>query len=195
MKGLDRMKTSRVAVSPPPRTWWDRAARRLAGTVGAFGIAGALLLADCDPPPPPSAPPGPALAAKPVEAPCWYRDTFGAPRSGGRVHLGVDINAAEGNDLYAVVTGTITKVYVDSAGSLAGNGLRITQPDGTYFFYAHLLRLAPGIQVGTNVTAGQLVGFVGQTGNAGTPHLHLEIHPQGGAAINPYPIVQHYGAC
>lgn len=111
------------------------------------------------------------------------------------MHLGVDINAAEGNDLYAVVTGTITKVYVDSAGSLAGNGLRITQPDGTYFFYAHLLRLAPGIQVGTNVTAGQLVGFVGQTGNAGTPHLHLEIHPQGGAAINPYPIVQHYGAC
>jgi murein DD-endopeptidase MepM/ murein hydrolase activator NlpD len=68
-------------------------------------------------------------------------------------------------------------------------------PDGTYFFYAHLSRLAPGIQVGTPVTAGQVVGYVGKTGNTAVPHLHLEIHPGGGSAVNPYPIVKAIGAC
>jgi peptidoglycan LD-endopeptidase LytH len=188
------MNSSDVLVYRANASWWSRVTRRLAGTVGAFGFAGALLLAECEPTAS-APPPGPALEAKPVEAPCTYRDTFGDPRSGGRVHLGVDIMAAQGNDLYAAVDGTITKVYVASQDLLAGNGVRITQPDGTYFFYAHMLRVAPNITVGTRVTAGQLVGYVGMTGNAGTPHLHFEIHPQGGAAINPYPIVKYYGAC
>ena len=68
-------------------------------------------------------------------------------------------------------------------------------PDGTVVFYAHLLALAPGIAVGTVVTAGQLVGYVGHTGNAGGPHLHLEIHPFGGDAVNPYRIIRAIGAC
>lgn len=157
--------------------------------IGAF----APFLAECSPPPSPSVI---TLQAKPVEPPCTYRDTYGAPRSGGRVHLGVDIIADEGNDLYAVVTGTVSKIYTEASGSLSGNGLRIAQPDGTYFAYFHLLRLAPNITVGTQVTAGQLVGYVGQTGNAGIPHLHLEIHPQGGTeTVNPYPIVNAIGAC
>ncbi|MGI9052250.1 MAG: M23 family metallopeptidase [Ilumatobacteraceae bacterium] len=181
-------------------SWWERVSRRLTTGVGALGATGVLAIgllapfaAECSPPPPP--PGGVVLEAKPVEAPCNYSDTYGAPRSGGRVHLGVDIMAAQGNDLYAVVTGTVSKIYVDYVGSLAGNGLRIRQPDGTYFFYGHLLRLADGIVLGSTVTAGQLVGYVGQTGNAGTPHLHLEIHPQGGAAVNPYPIVHAIGGC
>ena len=136
-----------------------------------------------------------ALEARPVQGPCNYRDTFNAARSNGRVHLGTDIVAAEGNALYAVTTGTVTKVYADAPGSLSGNGLRIARPDGTYFFYAHLSALAPGIAAGTAVSAGQLVGYVGQTGNAGTPHLHLEVHPGGGAAVNPYPIIRAFGAC
>jgi murein DD-endopeptidase MepM/ murein hydrolase activator NlpD len=111
------------------------------------------------------------------------------------VHLGVDIAAKEGNALYAVATGTVTKLYSPATDSLAGNGLRITRADGTYFFYAHLSALAPGIAVGTPVTAGQLVGYVGRTGNAGVSHLHLEVHPGGGAAVNPYPIVKAIGAC
>ena len=136
-----------------------------------------------------------ALEAKPVQGPCYYGDTWTAARGNGRVHLGVDIAAKEGNALYAVVTGTVTKLYSPATDSLAGNGLRISRPDGTYFFYAHLSALAPGIAVGTAVTAGQLVGYVGKTGNAGVPHLHLEVHPGGGSAINPYPIVKAIGAC
>lgn len=146
---------------------------------------------------PPAAPPAVnvTLEAKPVQGPCYYGDTWTASRGNGRVHLGVDIAAKEGNELYAAITGTVTKIYTPETDQLAGNGLRITRPDGTYVFYAHLQQLAPGIGVGSKVTAGQLVGYVGKTGNAGVPHLHLEIHPGGGSAVNPYPIVKAIGAC
>jgi murein DD-endopeptidase MepM/ murein hydrolase activator NlpD len=146
-----------------------------------------------------NAPAAPAIAvsleAKPVQGPCYYGDSWLAARSDGRVHLGVDIGAAEGNQVFAVAAGTITKLYTPEHDPLTGNGVRITRADGTYFFYGHLSALAPGIAVGTAVSAGQLVGFVGHTGNAAISHLHLEIHPGGGSAVNPYPIVKAFGAC
>ncbi|MBA3287596.1 MAG: peptidoglycan-binding protein [Acidimicrobiia bacterium] len=135
------------------------------------------------------------IDAKPVEAPCWYGDTWLAPRGGGRVHLGVDILAARGNSVYAVVDGTVTQIYRDFPGSLAGNGVKITKADGTYFFYAHFDRIRRGIGVGSRVGAGQQVGTIGSTGNTVTPHLHFEVHPNGGSAVNPYPIVKARGAC
>ncbi len=131
----------------------------------------------------------------PVQGKCYYGDTWGYPRSGGRTHLGVDIMATEGKLLYAVTDGTIDKVYTDYPGSLAGNGVRLRMPDGTYFFYAHMAELAEGIELGVPVKAGQALGTLGNTGNSGTPHLHFEIHPQGGSAINPYPIVKAIDAC
>ena len=145
----------------------------------------------------PSAPSGPSLklGAFPVEGPCHYGDTYGFPRSAGRQHLGVDIIAAAGKQIYAVTDGTITKVYVDYPGSLAGNGVRLTMADGTYFFYAHMLAVADGIGVGSKVKAGQVIGTVGSTGNSGTNHLHLEAHPKGGTAVNPYPLVKVIDAC
>lgn len=135
------------------------------------------------------------LAAFPVEGPCHYADTYGFPRSAGRVHLGVDIIAPAGKKIYAVADGTITKVYTDYRGSLAGNGVRLTMADGTYFFYAHMLAVADGLAVGTKVKAGQVIGTVGSTGNSGTNHLHLEVHPKGGSAANPYPLVKAVGGC
>jgi peptidoglycan hydrolase-like protein with peptidoglycan-binding domain len=156
--------------------------------------AGALGLAPMDPPAA-SAPVTITLEAKPVQGPCYYGDTWLAARSVGRVHLGVDIAAKEGNELYAVASGTVTKIYTVEKDPLTGNGLRITRPDGTYFFYGHLSAFPPGLAVGTAVTAGQVVGYVGRTGNAGMPHLHLEVHPGGGSAVNPYPIVKAIGAC
>jgi peptidoglycan hydrolase-like protein with peptidoglycan-binding domain len=135
------------------------------------------------------------IAVFPVQGRCYFGDSFGYARSGGRTHLGVDIIAPSGKLLYAAADGTITKVYADYPGSLSGNGLRITMADGTYFFYAHLTGLADGIEVGTKVTAGQIVGTVGSTGNSGTSHLHFEVHPQGGSAVNPYPIVKVIDGC
>ncbi len=131
----------------------------------------------------------------PVQGRCGYADTWHAPRSGGRVHLGVDIIAARGNLVYAAVEGTITKVYYDRPGSLSGNGIRLTADDGTYFFYAHFDTIAEGISEGARVKAGQVVGTIGATGNTSTPHLHFEIHPNGGTAVNPYPVVKAVDAC
>ncbi len=100
-----------------------------------------------------------------------------------------------GTPIYAVVNGTITKKQVAFVGSLAGNALWITEPSGTYFFYGHLSAFAEGIEVGSVVAAGTLIGYVGATGNASVPHLHFEVHPNGGAAVNPFPIVKALTNC
>jgi peptidoglycan hydrolase-like protein with peptidoglycan-binding domain len=131
----------------------------------------------------------------PIQGQCYYGNTWHAPRGNGRLHEGVDVIAGEGNLLYAVVDGTITKQYWDQPGALAGNGLRVAQSDGTYFTYLHMSGFAPGIEVGAKVKAGDVVGFVGNTGSSATPHLHFEIHPSGGAAVNPYPYLKAIDDC
>ena len=136
-----------------------------------------------------------SLSVFPVQGPCSFTNTWHAPRGTNRVHLGVDIIAKEGNLLYAVTDGVITKLYSEGNDKLAGNGVRITMPDGTYFFYGHMSRIADGIGIGTPVKAGQVVGYVGKTGATNTPHLHFEIHPQGGAAIDPTSAVAAIDGC
>lgn len=136
-----------------------------------------------------------SLAAFPVQGPCSFTNTWHAPRGTNRVHLGVDIIAKEGNLLYAVADGVITKLYSVGSDKLAGNGVRITMADGTYFFYGHMSRIADGITIGTPVKAGQVVGYVGKTGATNTPHLHFEIHPQGGEAIDPTSAVAAVDGC
>jgi len=139
--------------------------------------------------------PAVSIAVFPVQGLCSYENTWHAPRGTDRQHLGVDIIAKEGNLLYAVADGTITKLYTVGSDKLAGNGVRLTMADGTYFFYGHMQKLADGIAIGTKVKAGQVVGFVGKTGDTNTPHLHIEVHPLGGAAIDPTPIVSAVDAC
>jgi hypothetical protein len=135
------------------------------------------------------------LAAFPVQGPCWYTDTWQAPRGGGRKHEGVDVIARSGLYLYAVTDGTLTRQNLDRPGSLSGNAWWLTADDGTYFFYAHLAAFAPGLQVGSRVKAGQVIGWVGRTGNASSAHLHFEIHPHGGRAINPTASIRAVDAC
>jgi murein DD-endopeptidase MepM/ murein hydrolase activator NlpD len=131
----------------------------------------------------------------PVLGPCWFADTWQAPRSGGRRHEGVDIIAKSGTPLYAVANGTITRIFLDRPGSLGGNAVRLTAADGTYFHYAHLSAFADGAALGATVVAGQVIGYVGSTGSSSTPHLHFEYHPGGGAAVNPFPVIKPLDAC
>ena len=138
---------------------------------------------------------GVVLERFPVQGRCFYGDTWHAARGGGRLHEGVDIIANEGNLLYAVADGEITKRYWDRPGALAGNGLRLTHANGTYFIYLHLAGFAPGIEIGTKVKAGDVIGFVGNTGSSATPHLHFEVHPGGGSAVNPYWMVKAIDGC
>ena len=136
----------------------------------------------------------PQINVFPSQGRCSFSDSWHAPRPGNRLHIGVDIVGPKGLALYAVVDGTITKMYgADS--SLSGNALRLTGADQTYFFYAHLDSFAPGITVGSTVRAGQIIGYMGSTGNSGVSHLHFEVHPGGGDAINPYPVVKAVDAC
>jgi hypothetical protein len=135
------------------------------------------------------------LSALPVHGPCWYGDTWLAPRGGGRRHQGVDLITAPGNYVYAVVDGTLSRRAWDAPGRLSGNAWWLRGDDGNTYFYAHLSDFAPGLKVGARVRAGEVLGFVGSTGNSSGPHLHFEIHPGGGPAVNPYPVVRAQGGC
>ena len=129
----------------------------------------------------------------PVQGNCGFYDTWHAPRSGGRLHEGVDIIANGGNFLYAANDGVISSITVDHW--LSGNALRLTMDNGSYFYYGHLREFAPGIAVGTRVSAGQIIGTVGDTGETTVNHLHFEIHPGGGDPVNPYPFVKAVDNC
>jgi len=104
----------------------------------------------------------------------------------------VDIIGARGLAIYAVADGVITRML--SGGTLSGNSIRLTIADGTYFFYAHLDGFAAGLTAGQTVRAGQIIGYLGSTGSTSN-HLHFEVHPKGGAAVNPYPLVKAVDAC
>lgn len=113
-----------------------------------------------------------------------FTDTWGAPRSGGRKHKGSDVFAPFGSPAFAVVDGVIDK---QSNGGLGGLAVWLRGDDGTRYYYAH--NASNVAQVGQRVQAGQVIAYVGNTGNAATtpPHIHFEAHPGGNGARNPAP--------
>jgi peptidoglycan LD-endopeptidase LytH len=115
-----------------------------------------------------------------------FRDTWGAPRSGGRSHKGTDVFAAMNAPTYAFTSGVVQR---HSNSRLGGLGLYLRGDDGNVYYYAHLNGIEPAGRVGNRVAAGELVARNGATGNADAwaPHVHFEVHPGGGGAINPYP--------
>ena len=115
-----------------------------------------------------------------------FSDTWGAPRSGGRTHTGLDMVAAMGTPIVAVENGYIWSPNWHWAG---GNGLYVRGDSGDIYYYAHLQGYAPGLYDGQRVGVGQLVGFNGNSGNAAIPHLHLGYQPGGGPLTNPYQLM------
>lgn len=119
----------------------------------------------------------------PVPGASFIND-WGFPRSGGRSHQGTDMFAPRGTPVVAVGNGTVT---LKSTG-LGGISVYLYTASAMYY-YTHLNGYADGIASGQQVGAGQVVAYVGNTGNAigASPHLHFQIHPGGGAPVNPFP--------
>ena len=116
-----------------------------------------------------------------------YADTWGAPRSGGRRHKGTDVFAPYGSPAYAVTDGVVTRT---GSGGLGGIVLYLRGDNGDEYYYAH--NSANLARPGDRVAAGEQIARVGDSGNAqgGSPHIHFEVHPGGGAPVNPYPFVR-----
>jgi murein DD-endopeptidase MepM/ murein hydrolase activator NlpD len=133
----------------------------------------------------------------PVEGvlPGQLHDTYNDARSGGRVHDAIDIHAPRGTHVLATTDGTIIKLHYSALG-----GITIYQLDDdgrTRYYYAHLDHYAAGIAQGVRVTRGQVIGYVGDTGNAapGDCHLHFAIailndvsRWWGGTNVNPFDV-------
>jgi hypothetical protein len=123
-----------------------------------------------------------------------WRDDFLDPRFGpdGSFHFhgGEDLVSPCGTPLRSPTIGAL-RIGSDPAG---GNTVEVVQSDSTYFYLAHLSAWVAGQATGQTVQTGDVIGFVGQTGAATGCHLHLEIHPRGGAAVDPKPYVDAWTA-
>jgi murein DD-endopeptidase MepM/ murein hydrolase activator NlpD len=116
-------------------------------------------------------------------------DSWHAPRDGGRVHKGIDIFAPKGTEVVAVVDGVISFIGDQKLG---GHCIWLTTENGASFYYAHLDRWAAGLYEGMEVQSGDLIGYVGNTGNAkNTPsHLHFGVN-ENDEMLNPFPLLTH----
>jgi murein DD-endopeptidase MepM/ murein hydrolase activator NlpD len=119
----------------------------------------------------------------PVAGSSVFVDSWGAPRSGGRLHTGTDLMGARGTPLVAVADGTIRL----GNNSVGGNTVWLYADHGVAYFYAHLDGFAAASS-GQWVSRGTVIGYMGDTGNPapGTYHLHFGISPAGRGAVNPY---------
>jgi murein DD-endopeptidase MepM/ murein hydrolase activator NlpD len=113
----------------------------------------------------------------PVEGvrPSELTDTYHAARSGGRIHMATDIMAMRGTPVLAAANGRIIKLAISGAG---GIGIYVADVSGRYvYYYAHLMGYAPNVVEGLQVREGDVIGFVGTTGNASpdAPHLHFQV--------------------
>lgn len=176
-------------VTPPPT-----------GSAGNRAATAVARIAAAVPPASPSVAPSPPL--QPLLIPVQgvvasqLQDTYNDARSQGRSHEAIDIMAPAGTPVLAVADGTIEKLFTSDAG-----GLTVYQfePSGRYaYYYAHLQGYAPGLAEKQALRSGDVIGYVGSTGNASpeAPHLHFAVFVLGperrwwqGTAINPYPLL------
>ncbi|MBA3487665.1 MAG: M23 family metallopeptidase [Lysobacter sp.] len=151
---------------------------------------------------PPAAPlvaaPAPGKLIVPVQgiSAAQLSDTFKDARGSDRVHDAMDILAPHGTPVFAVADGHVEKLFTSKQGGLT---LYQFEPSGTYvYYYAHLAAYAKGMVEGKPLRRGEVIGYVGSTGNAdvAAPHLHFAVSLLGpekqwwkAAAINPYPLL------
>lgn len=150
-----------------------------------------LLLLAAQPTPAPSVLVSPIAGVTPGE----LHDSFEESRGSGR-HEAIDIMEPRGTPVYAVVDGTIAKLFLSRPG---GNTIYLFDHQQEFcYYYAHLDHYATGLHNGMYVSAGQVIGFVGSTGDASpnAPHLHFAIFELGsekqwwkGTAVDPYPVL------
>jgi murein DD-endopeptidase MepM/ murein hydrolase activator NlpD len=125
----------------------------------------------------------------PVKGGATFINSWGYPRSGGtRTHKGTDMYGSQGygHPLVAVQDGYIKMKTV----RLGGIVVYLYDDAGYRYYYAHLQSYPSGQTDGQRVKKGQTIGYIGSTGNAGGPHLHFGLYPNGGSAVNPYPTVR-----
>lgn len=149
-------------------------------TQSAAAVANVAVAATPPPPPPPT-----TFCPAPGSR---FTNSWGAPRSGGRRHKGVDMMAPHGSPVLAPVAGTVRH----SRSSLGGLGFYLTDAAGNEYFGTHMQSLGPeGF-----VEAGTQLGTVGSTGNASSsgPHLHFEVVLAGQGNVNPYPFTDTWCA-
>lgn len=121
----------------------------------------------------------------PIAGPNAFGDTWGASRPGGRKHQGVDMMSPHGTPIVAVVAGSV-RMHTSERG---GNLVTLTGVDGNRYFYGHLSAWEGSDR---SVSAGEVIGYVGATGQTTANHLHFEIHPGGGGPVNPYATVRQH---
>ena len=119
------------------------------------------------------------------------KDTWGAARSGGRQHEGIDIMAPRGTKVYSATDGLVADLKDNNLG---GKVIWMLGPNNSWHYYAHLDQHKRGLKVGDYVKKGTHIGYVGNTGNARAtaPHLHYGLYLQGKGrgAVNPYPYLR-----
>jgi murein DD-endopeptidase MepM/ murein hydrolase activator NlpD len=164
---------------------------------------------------PSATPAAPITASQPVQvapgaplavpvagvAPSQLIDTFTAARGSGRSHDAIDIMAPRGTPVLAAAEGTVEKLYFSNGGG--GITIYVRSPDRRWiYYYAHLDHYAPGLAEGQQVRPGNVIGFVGSTGDASPdgPHLHFAVNFMApgerwwqGTPVNPYPLLRGVG--
>jgi murein DD-endopeptidase MepM/ murein hydrolase activator NlpD len=123
-------------------------------------------------------------------------DTFTQSRGAGRVHDAIDIMAPRGTPVFAVADGRVAKLFTSKPGGLTV--YQFDREEKLAYYYAHLDHYAPSLAEGQQLKRGDVLGYVGSTGNASpeAPHLHFAVFVLGpekhwwqGTAVNPYPLL------